>query len=51
MSDNTVLIIAVLVFSLMLVGLILTYLEFKHGAPKQQDEGEEEVRESPHNNH
>jgi hypothetical protein len=49
MIQENLLIIAILVFALMLVGLLLTIREFKHGSPKLQEEGKEELRESPHN--
>jgi len=48
MSQNLLLIIAVIVFALMFIGLLLTYLEFSRGAPQKQKEGEQELRESPH---
>lgn len=48
MSTSNLLIIAIVVFALMLVGLVLTALEFSKGAPKLQEEGKEELRESPH---
>jgi hypothetical protein len=38
MIQENLLLIAVVVFVIMLVGLILTVLEFKHGEPKRQDE-------------
>ena len=37
MSDGTLFITSIIVFSLMIVGLTLTILEFKYGAPKSQD--------------
>lgn len=37
MNENTVLIYAVLVFALMVIGLILTAVEFKYGAPSKQE--------------
>ncbi|MGB5708144.1 MAG: hypothetical protein WBM41_15090 [Arenicellales bacterium] len=38
MSENTILFYAVLVFVLMLIGLVLTAIEFKFGAPRKQEE-------------
>lgn len=37
MDDNLLLYIAIIVFVLMIVGLALTFLEFRYGAPHQQD--------------
>ena len=38
MSQTTLLYIAIAVFVLMLIGLVLTALEFRHGAPHRQEE-------------
>ena len=38
MSNTMLLYVGVFVFGLMLVGLILTIIEFRHGEPHQQDE-------------
>jgi len=38
MSDSILLLIAVAVFSLMLVGIVLTILEFSRGEPAQQEQ-------------
>jgi len=38
MIQENLLLIAIAVFVLMLIGLILTTLEFKHGEPKRQVE-------------
>ena len=48
MNPNFLLVIAIIVFLLMFIGLFLTYLEFKKGAPRRQMDGEEELKESPH---
>ena len=40
MIQENLLLIAIAVFVLMSIGLILTILEFKHGEPKRQDEGQ-----------
>lgn len=45
MSNTLLLVIAVAVFSLMLVGIVLTVLEFSRGEPAQQAE---ENRRDPH---
>ena len=37
MSEDNLFYIAILVFVLMLVGLLLTALEFRHGAPRRQE--------------
>jgi hypothetical protein len=36
-ADNLIY-LAVFVFVMMLIGLVLTFLEFRHGEPKQQQE-------------
>ena len=38
MIQDNLLIIAIAVFVLLLIGLILTVIEFRHGAPKRQVE-------------
>ena len=38
MSTATLLLSAMTVFFLMLIGIVLTVLEFKYGAPRQQEE-------------
>lgn len=38
MSTTTLFLSAMTVFFLMLVGIVLTVLEFKYGAPRQQEE-------------
>lgn len=38
MSEGYFLIAAIIVFSLLLVGLVLTILEFRHGEPRQEAE-------------
>lgn len=38
MSDTLLLTVAVAVFSLMLIGLVLTVLEFSRGEPARQEE-------------
>jgi hypothetical protein len=38
MSTTTLLLSAIIVFVLMLVGIVLTILEFKLGSPRQQEE-------------
>ena len=38
MIESNLLYIAILVFVLMLVGLVLTALEFRYGAPHRQEE-------------
>ena len=48
MSQENLLIIAIVVFVLLLIGIVLTVLEFNKGSPKQQEIGNEELRESPH---
>jgi hypothetical protein len=48
MSPEFLLTIAIIVFALMSLGLVLTYLEFNRGAPKKQEEGEQALRKSPH---
>ncbi|MFT5572370.1 MAG: hypothetical protein ACI9FR_001293 [Cryomorphaceae bacterium] len=48
MSPDYLLTIAIVVFTLMFVGLVLTYREFHQGAAKRQQEGQEDLRESPH---
>lgn len=48
MSNENLLMIAIVVFVLLLIGLILTAREFKAGAPKKQLKGQQELRESPH---
>jgi hypothetical protein len=48
MSFKILFIIALVVFVLMAIGLLLTTREFRVGAPKLQEEGKEELAESPH---
>lgn len=48
MSTENLMIIAILVFVLMFIGLALTVLEFRKGAPKEQIEDEDKIQESPH---
>lgn len=38
MEDRLLLYIAIIVFALAIIGLVLTVLEFRYGAPHQQDE-------------
>lgn len=40
MTDAMLLTVAVLVFALLVTGLILTFLEFRHGQPAEQDADE-----------
>ena len=40
MIQENLLFIAIAVFILMSIGLILTIIEFKHGEPKRQDDGQ-----------
>ena len=46
MSDANLIFIAITVFFLMIVGLVLTALEFRFGAPHRQ---EQEEKSSPQN--
>lgn len=48
MNPAMILMVAILVFALLLIGLLLTYREFQEGAPKKQELGKEDLRESPH---
>lgn len=48
MSPDNLLIIAVVVFFLMLVGMVLTVIEFRQGALKEQMEDKSKIQESPH---
>ena len=41
MSDALIFYIAIFVFSLMLIGLVLTILEFRFGEPREQAEENE----------
>lgn len=50
MSTATLLLSAMTVFFLMLVGIVLTVLEFKYGAPRQQEEAAKAKRKA-HNLH
>ena len=43
MIQENLLLIAIAVFAFMLVGLILTVVELKHGAPKRQAEERVEI--------
>jgi hypothetical protein len=43
MSNTLLLLVAVAVFSLMLIGIVLTVLEFSRGEPARQEE-EEKLR-------
>ena len=45
MSDENLIFIAITVFFLMIVGLVLTALEFRFGEPQRQ---EEEEKHKPH---
>lgn len=38
MSDAMIFFIAIFVFTLLIIGLVLTVLEFRFGEPAQQDE-------------
>jgi len=38
MIESNLLYIAIIVFLLMLIGLVLTALEFRYGAPRRQEE-------------
>ena len=40
MSPDNLLIIAMIVFALMFIGIVLTVLEFKKGAPQEQQDQE-----------
>ncbi|MDT8409688.1 MAG: hypothetical protein RQ741_08830 [Wenzhouxiangellaceae bacterium] len=47
MSDAMVFYIAIFVFSMMVIGLVLTILEFRFGEPKDQaEEDEAQTRQS-----
>lgn len=46
MSEGYFLIAAIIVFSLLLVGLVLTILEFRHGEPRKEAEDVERYGES-----
>jgi hypothetical protein len=47
MIASNLLYIAILVFVLMLIGLVLTALEFRHGAPhRQEEEARKNLQES-----
>ncbi|MBL4674152.1 MAG: hypothetical protein JKX81_17965 [Arenicella sp.] len=48
MNAPFVLIIAAIVYFLIFTALYLTYREFHDGSPKQQEDGKEELAESPH---
>lgn len=48
MSTENLIIVAIVVFVLMFIGLALTALEFRKGAPKEQIEDHSKMRESPH---
>lgn len=45
MSDENLIYIAIIVFLLMLVGLIVTMVEFRYGAPRRQ---EKNAQHAPH---
>jgi hypothetical protein len=42
MSDTMLLFVGISVFSLMLIGVVLTILEFRFGKPRQQEEARKE---------
>lgn len=46
MSPNSLMIIAIIVFALMLIGLILTVLEFRNGSPAQQEKDNAKINDS-----
>ena len=47
MIESNLLYIAILVFVLMLIGLVLTALEFRYGAPhRQEEEARKKAKES-----
>lgn len=47
MIESNLLYIAILVFALMLVGVVLTVLEFRYGAPhRQEEEARKKAQES-----
>ena len=48
MSPDNLLIVAIVVFVLMLVGMVLTVIEFRQGAPKEQIKDKSKIQESPH---
>lgn len=48
MDPSMLINVAIGVFVLMFIGLILTVLEFRRGAPKEQIEDEDKIQESPH---
>lgn len=48
MSQATLFYVAIIVFMLMLLGLALTVLEFRRGAPKEQIEDPSKIQDSPH---
>jgi hypothetical protein len=48
MNTEGLVYIAITVFLLMLIGLVLTIIEFKKGAPKEQIEDKGKVQDSPH---
>lgn len=48
MGTGNLMIIAICVFLLMLVGLVLTVLEFKNGAPAEQTKDKDKIQDSPH---
>lgn len=50
MGSNTLVYYAIGVFLLMLIGLVLTVLEFKYGAPKKQSEDNEKKQNGTYEN-
>lgn len=42
MSDNMLLFVGIAAFSLMLIGVVLTILEFRYGEPRQQQDARKE---------
>lgn len=48
MSPENLIIVAMVVFVLMFIGLALTALEFRKGAPRDQMNDHSKMKESPH---
>ena len=48
MSPDSLIIVAIIIFLLMAVGMILTVLEFRNGAPQDQVDDKDKIQESPH---
>jgi hypothetical protein len=48
MSPDNLIIVGIIVFLLMSLGMVLTVLEFRSGAPKQQMDDKDKIKNSPH---